>query len=75
MKKASESVNQFKGTAKQFAAAAERLAHRFPVFCPWCLAEGRSAISGWSSIKGTSRICERHDREMKNEIAVIAQRR
>ena len=64
----------FQGTAEQFEAAAERLAQRFPVFCPWCLEEGNRTVIGWSETKGTSWICTRHDEGLKEEIRNIETR-
>jgi hypothetical protein len=58
----------FPGTAAEFEAAAERLAHRFPMFCKWCLAEGNHTQTGWGPKRGMTAICERHNDAQKEEI-------
>jgi hypothetical protein len=37
---------------------------RYPMFCPWCLAEGKRVQTGQSTIPHTSAICRHHLEEV-----------
>lgn len=40
----------------------------YPVLCSWCHAEGIRNRTGWSTVEGSSRICERHAQQMRAEV-------
>ncbi|MDY7035547.1 MAG: hypothetical protein SV375_05210 [Thermodesulfobacteriota bacterium] len=49
---------------------------KYPQTCSWCEKEGIVTIVGYTSIEGSNRICDRHAREMEEQVAAImAQRR
>ena len=46
----------------------------YRVWCPWCTASGKRTLTGFSTAKYTTRICDACDRAMKAEIAMLEQR-
>ena len=38
-----------------------------PILCAWCDKEGRRTVTGYTTIIGSTGICDRHNREMRRE--------
>jgi hypothetical protein len=48
--------------------------YRFPMTCPWCDKEGVYTVVGYTTVEGSSGICEVHHAKMRREIDGLERR-
>jgi len=48
---------------------------KFPVYCAWCLAEGRKNVVNWSETEHSHGICAEHREALRMEAEIRMQKR